>query len=811
MKYSLCSAAIFAFASSLNSPLASNQLSTPSDVPKFVQFPASSEIFEIENSSSLLNAIKSEEEQGAIAKTYLAKYLQIEEADILLTSSVTTSNGVANIHFAPTLNGLQVVNSVGNVNIDQNGNVLGVSTSWIPKEVEVKKKDSLTGEQFSATEALKIVANRLNISFDDSRLVQSASFAGTDAVDISGFSNFGAVEVTEKLYRTAENTLEKVYDLAIPLKDNFHNAFVSLSSKEVVGVNDWATHETNVEFKNEPVKRLAKRADFTYNVVGLPNQDFSEGRVIVKNPADIIASPNGWHDDGSGERGTTSGNNVQAQDTQGAARQLPENSSFNFDYPINENQAPVKNWQAGLVNTFYVTNAVHDIAYHYGFDEKSGNFQKDNFQKGGKGNDHVIANTQDGDDTNNANFLSPPDGRSGVMNMYLFTQTNPGRDGDLDNTIVIHELMHGISNRLTGGPNNANCLSNSESGGMGEGWSDALAFILTAKASHTRNDDRTVGAYAVKNRNGIRNYPFSTSLKSNPQTYSDSPEVHNIGEIWANILFEVYWNFVDKSGFSSEFIKDAKSGKGNTDFYQILMDGLKLQPCNPTFVSARDALLQADKARGSKYTCELWKGFSKRGLGPKANSYKNDFELPSVCQGVTTSVIETTTTTSKVATIMETSIEPTLEPTSIEPTIVEPTSETPENTETSVEPTIVEPTSETPENTETSVEPTTVEPTIVKPTLVETTLVEPTSEIPIVTETSVEATPVVTSVVPTTVSQSTPQPNVCAHSVCKRGLPLRKTCNSCVKAVCYYDSYCCRKAWDSRCIFNAKIICGANC
>lgn len=49
---------------------------------------------------------------------------------------------------------------------------------------------------------------------------------------------------------------------------------------------------------------------------------------------------------------------------------------------------------------------MHDVFYKYGFDEKSGNFQMDNFGRGGKGDDAVIANAQDGAGTNNANFAT---------------------------------------------------------------------------------------------------------------------------------------------------------------------------------------------------------------------------------------------------------------------------------------------------------------------------------------------------------------------------------------------------------------------
>ncbi len=73
----------------------------------------------------------------------------------------------------------------------------------------------------------------------------------------------------------------------------------------------------------------------------------------------------------------------------------------------------------------------------YGFDEKAGNFQQDNFLRGGIAYDAVIAFAQDGGGTNNANFLTPPDGQHGRMRMYIWDVTNPRRDGDLDGGIVV--------------------------------------------------------------------------------------------------------------------------------------------------------------------------------------------------------------------------------------------------------------------------------------------------------------------------------------------------------------------------------------
>jgi extracellular elastinolytic metalloproteinase len=105
--------------------------------------------------------------------------------------------------------------------------------------------------------------------------------------------------------------------------------------------------------------------------------------------------------------------------------------------------------------------------------------------------------------------------------------------------------MHGVSNRLTGGPQNVRCLNTYESAGMGEGWSDAIGVFLSRTAESTRYDDVTVGKYVINMDRGIRNFPYSTRTKTNPLKLEDllqMNEVHNIGEVWANMLNEMYWN-----------------------------------------------------------------------------------------------------------------------------------------------------------------------------------------------------------------------------------------------------------------------------
>lgn len=220
---------------------------------------------------------------------------------------------------------------------------------------------------------------------------------------------------------------------------------------------------------------------------------------------------------------------------------------------------------------------------------------------------------------------------SGTVTASMFVAE---RDSDFDNGVIIHEFGHGVSTRLTGGAGNANCLLAGQAAGMGEGWGDFWALALTADPNDAAEDARGIGTYLV-GEPGIRNFPYSTDLSVNPQTFADIDTTnapHGVGEIWAQALWETYWLLVDDLGFDPDLY--AGSG-GNNVALQLVMDGLKLQPCAPNFVEARNALLAADALRyGSAHECRIWRGFAKRGLGDMADPNSpvgEDFALPAVC------------------------------------------------------------------------------------------------------------------------------------------------------------------------------------
>lgn len=226
----------------------------------------------------------------------------------------------------------------------------------------------------------------------------------------------------------------------------------------------------------------------------------------------------------------------------------------------------------------------------------------------------------------------------------------PDRDSDLDAGVIAHEYGHGISNRLTGGPATASCLGNAEQ--MGEGWSDWFGMTLTTHPTDTRLTARGVGTYLTfeaPTGSGIRPTPYSTDMAVNPSTYASVADTvnisqpHGIGYVWNTMLWEVYWNLVDRYGYNANLHQGWQAG-GNNLAFQLVMDGMKFQPCQPGFVDGRNAILAADVAlTGGTNQCEIWRGFAKRGLGFSASQGSSNnrtdgvqaFDLPAECTAAT--------------------------------------------------------------------------------------------------------------------------------------------------------------------------------
>lgn len=370
--------------------------------------------------------------------------------------------------------------------------------------------------------------------------------------------------------------------------------------------------------------------------------------LVTTNAFSVVASPNGWINDGDNE---TRGNNADTyldRNLDGVPDVGRPQGDANraFDFPLDLGQDPITYSNAAVVQMFYKLNVYHDMLYELGFTEAYGNYQHDNLGRGGLGNDEIIGHVQAGADIgleDNAFFSPAPDGINGEIAMFVWGWPTPKRDGDLDSDVIFHEATHGTSWRLVGGGMG---LGNLQGDGMGEGWSDFYALSLLSSPEDDPDAVYAAAGYAGYQLGGLaenyyfglRHFPYTTDMTKNPFTYKDvdpnqviphagvprSPiypfdpteasEVHHQGEIWCSMLWEVRANMIHKYG-----------ADGNLMMLQLITDAMKLTPASPTYVEARDAVILADQVdNGGANIGEIWRGFAKRGLGVGATSPDSD-------------------------------------------------------------------------------------------------------------------------------------------------------------------------------------------
>jgi extracellular elastinolytic metalloproteinase len=356
-------------------------------------------------------------------------------------------------------------------------------------------------------------------------------------------------------------------------------------------------------FRNNLYAHVAQGTVFKVNGLGQRTLESFVGDTVINTAA-------GW----MGASTVTTGNNVDAYLDTNADNQpdaitaagIQNGRAFSsiqdFTFPFTLGIDPRTQRAASLASLFYFNNIIHDFSYQLGFTESAGNFQTNNFGRGGVGNDSVRAESQDGSGTNNANFGTPPEGSRPRMQMFLFTRgtadLNDDRDSSFDGDVVLHEYGHGISNRLVGGPTNTSCLGGTQAGAMGEAWSDYWAATFYGNG--------VIGEFVTNNlTNGIRRAAYTVPANPVHDSYADLGvggfQVHRDGEVWAATLWDLRQTL----------------GAAITD--RLVMQGMKFTPCSPSFLNARDGILMADQSlNGGANRCAIWQVFARHGMGVSA-------------------------------------------------------------------------------------------------------------------------------------------------------------------------------------------------
>ncbi|WNJ19184.1 T9SS-dependent M36 family metallopeptidase [Pontibacter sp. G13] len=736
---------------------------------------------------------------GKRAKSY---GLTPEDVQALqVTDEYTSShNGVVHVYAEQTFQGIPVNGANISAHI-LDGQVISLHQTLVPN---IRTKASMTPRSVDQIEAIRKASSSMGITEVAPVPAQSVSGNLEEMVCLAREISRNDIHVKLEFHKVSNQEVILCWNFQILKLDgsDWFDFWVGVEQGQIVERVNWVNHcqfdhpsGPHTHRHDGSVGFAAPQGIMAGNYRAFPigvESPIHGNRTLLVDPDDMVASPFGWHDtDGQpgAEYTITRGNNVYAYedwDNNNAPGYSPDGGAgLIFDFPYDISNSTDSNRNGALTNLFVWNNFMHDVLYHYGFDEAAGNFQETNYTGSGAGSDPVNAEGFDGSGFNNANFATPPDGSNPRMQMYLWNASaggdaltintpagiagtysvsgasfgpglpttpitadivevldingsptvcdvvaNPtsvagkialidrggclfvdkvlnaqnagavaviiinnqaggtftmggssnqitipsimvsqsdgltfrqnvglglngtiqdgglpnGLDSNVDNGIVAHEYGHGISNRLTGGPAAAGCLTNEEQ--AGEGWSDFFSLIMTHEPGDQGSTSRGIGNFANGggvNSGGIRPYPYSTNMSINPVTYDDIKVLsvpHGVGSVFCSMIWDLYWALTDEYGYDPDIYYGTG---GNNTAIQLVMDGMKLQPCSPGFVDMRDAIILADQINnGGANECLIWEVFARRGLGYSAVQGSTDdrgdgveaFDLPPVCQEV---------------------------------------------------------------------------------------------------------------------------------------------------------------------------------
>ena len=568
---------------------------------------------------------------------------------------VTAHNGMTTLVWQQELDGIPLFQTILRANVTKTGELITIGSQFLRDPAAAARAGApqraakIANPTVTAPKAVALAAADIGAAVDERAVTAAAPAEGAERKQSYRAPKLSDTTTQLSWVPLSADALRLAWDVTTmsTARGEMFRVLVDAETGAVLvrqGLTNYVSDATYRVYAS-----ATTRKPFDSPAPMLPGTPTPNGAQGVEVPRQSItlqsqnptASPLGWINDGVTE---TLGNNVDAHTDTDAnnVADLPRPTSATrvFDFPMDLTQAPSTYKEASVTQLFYLNNWMHDQLYALGFTESAGNFQTNNFGRGGNGNDAVQADAQDGSGTNNANMSTPADGGAPRMQMYNFTGPTPDRDGDFDAVIVLHEYTHGLSNRLVGGGMGISALATR---GMGEGWSDFYGIGLLSDPASDSNAVYPGGSYATLELvsgmtsnyyYGIRRYPFSTDMAKNPLTFRDidptqasphigiplSPrfgtsnsnpsQVHNVGEVWCMALWECRANLIAKHGPA-----------GAQMILQFVTDGMKLAPVNPNFLQARDAVIQADYvATGGLNSRALWEAFAKRGMGISATA-----------------------------------------------------------------------------------------------------------------------------------------------------------------------------------------------
>jgi extracellular elastinolytic metalloproteinase len=393
--------------------------------------------------------------KSVIAVNYLRSHPALfglfagDVADIRpIDENTDKATGITHVYLSQFYKGINVYNAVAGIHIDTHNNVVASGSTFVPNLAN--KVKGLT-PALTATGSTARAFQELNIPVSKSLVMVSSTTDRPYRPNEYRFSKEGVAlqDISSELMLFPSKTsglVDLVWKVNIYRKDAsaWWDVFVDAKSGAVISKNNQviSCNFAPLSETDEPTSpysgvsspdRVTAANDF--NVVIRPAEAPSfAARSVINSPWNLdggFASPFGWLNDGTTSFTYTRGNNVWAYldtlntNTPSAAKSANAGAGLDFNFPVDFSQEPGTYTNAALTQLFYANNTMHDIWFHYGFDEASRNFQKTNVDAG-LGNDAVNAEAQDSRNLSpcvrdNANMASGPDGGSPRMQMYLWS------------------------------------------------------------------------------------------------------------------------------------------------------------------------------------------------------------------------------------------------------------------------------------------------------------------------------------------------------------------------------------------------------
>ena len=395
------------------------------------------------------------DEAEALARRFLqreASRFGLNAADLreVSVSSIApgTAPGMHHVYLQQQLRGIPVWNAIFTVNVSGDGRIINPGNRFLDK------LPARAGNQMARNtpvQAARAASDFLELKPKQPLRATSTRGGPTQATVLStgGISKRPIEAGLVWYYAQDIRQLRLSWRVRIEEGNHDWDVFVDATSGEPLAAKDRVVHEradsvvmtsaastllssmgTVVAPSPESPPSFAPVDSSTYTVYPFPFESPSDGgRRAVTGAAWPTASPYGWHDT-NGVAGAdltgTRGNNAyvytdtDANDNPDVGSVPDGGAGLQFNYPILAGEQPIAFADATVTNLFYWNNIVHDITYGFGFNEASGNFQNNNYGKGGLAVDEVRAEDLDGSGTDNANFSTPIDGDKPRMQMYLW-------------------------------------------------------------------------------------------------------------------------------------------------------------------------------------------------------------------------------------------------------------------------------------------------------------------------------------------------------------------------------------------------------